>query len=93
MNEFLDKALKGQKLNEKRRELKTHTITIKLVDFTSDKDEPAYDVEVNIDGKATMGGGKKQIFSSRKDDKNTAKKKAEKRIQEILKAIKKIGEE
>jgi len=93
MNEFLDKALTGVELNEKRKELKTHNITVKLVDFSDEKDEPAYDVETNIDGKAVMGGGSKQVFSTQKDGKNGARKKAEKRIQEILSKIKKLGEE
>jgi hypothetical protein len=92
LNEFLERALKDQNknLNEKRKELKTHTVTITLVDFSTDKDEPAFDVETRIDGKPVMGGGSKQVFSTKNPN---AKKQAEARIQEILKKIKKIGEE
>ena len=92
-----------QIVSVKRKELETHKIEIKLVDFTKDKDEPAYDVEVWIDGKPTMGGGSKQLYGvypgkgtkykHQSDTKEEALGKAKDRIKDILSEIKKIGEE
>ncbi len=97
LNEFLEKALKNVVVEAKRKEIRKHTIEIKLVDFSSDKDEPAFDVETWIDGTPVMGGGKKQVFSvSPKGDKMQvikARQSALSRIGDILKQIKKIGEE
>ena len=84
----------------KSRKLETHKIEVKLVDFSADKDEPAYDVEVWIDDKPTMGGGKKQIYgigtkipSYQYPTKEKALKAAKDRVAEILKEYKRIGEE
>jgi len=76
-----------------------HVINIRLRDFTDDKDEPAYDVEVWIDGKPTMGGGDKQIFSliDYEIEANVPKKialnRAIKRFDELTEKIKRFGEE
>jgi hypothetical protein len=84
----------------KRKILQTHTVEIKLVDFSKDKDEPAYDVEVWINGEPTMGGGLKQIYgigietpSYQYPTKGEAFTAASLRIINILAQIKKIGEE
>lgn len=54
----------------KRKEI----ITIHIVDFTKDKDEPAYDVEIYIDGEFKMADG--GVYSTQIDSKKNAKKKA-----------------
>ncbi len=82
----------GDRLQEKRKEIKVHKIEVKLVDFSSDKDEPAFDVETWIDGKPVKGGGSKQIFSTRDGGKANAKKAAEARVAELIKAFTKMGE-
>ena len=83
----------GDRLQEKRKEIKVHKIEVKLVDFSSDKDEPAFDVETWIDGKPVAGGGSKQVFSvPRLGGKDKAKKAAEKRVAELVAAFKKMGE-
>jgi hypothetical protein len=97
MSRVKDSIISDILRTSKRKELETHNVTVKLVDFTSDRDEPAYDVEVNIEGKATMGGGKKQIFSIKREhgfgSKAKALEAAKKRIEEILNQFKKIAEE
>ena len=81
-------------IEEKRKELKTHKIEIKLVDFTTDKDEPAYDIEVNIDGKSMSGGTHKGVVSvPRSGGKAKALKTAEARVKEILDTIAKMAKE
>ena len=87
------------KMAAKGKELEKHIIEIRLRDFTSDKDEPAYDVEVWNNNKTTMGGGKKQLYgigtkyNYQSKTKQEALRKAKDRVQEILKQFKKIGEE
>jgi hypothetical protein len=54
----------------KRKEL----ITVKLVDFTKDKDEPAYDIELFVNGKFIFD--KSAIFSTETEDKKIAYNKA-----------------
>jgi len=79
--------------------MKEHIVNIRLRDFTKDKNEPAYDVEIWIDGKPTMGGGEKQVFSLKDYETNKAIPKkialqrAQVRIVELLAKIKAIGEE
>jgi len=79
--------------------LEEHIIHIRLRDFTKDKDEPAYDVEVWIDNEPTMGGGGRQIFTLTDHEINAkvpnkiALKRAKKRIEELLSKIKTLGEE
>ena len=86
-----------EKISAKGKLIEKHIVEIRLRDFSSDKDEPAYDVEVWIDNKPVMGGGKKQIYSIGTDSYQTTKqealKKARDRVQEILKEFKEIGEQ
>lgn len=42
--------------------VKTRNIKLEIVDWTEDADEPAYDVNVWVDGKAVTGG--KGVFST-----------------------------
>lgn len=42
--------------------VKTKNIRLEIVDWTGDADEPAYDVNVYVDGKAVTGG--KGVFST-----------------------------
>ena len=57
--------------------VKTRNLTLKIVDFTDDnpEDEPAYDVNVYVDGKPVEGG--KGTFSTKNDAPHIALKKAE----------------
>lgn len=92
--DFLMKEIGKEVIEEKRKELKTHKIEIKLVDFTTDKDEPAYDIEVNIDGKSMSGGTYKGVVSvPRSGGKAKALKIAEARVKEILDNIAKLAKE
>lgn len=77
-----------------RKIIEKHNIEILIVDFSKDKDEPAYDVEVWINGKPTMGGKDKQIFgigtehpSYQYPTKEKALTAAKERVQEILKEV------
>ena len=79
--------------------IEEHLINIRLRDFTNDKDEPAYDVEVWIDGKPMMGGGDKQIFCLTDYEikanvpKKIALSRTTKRVNELIQKIKELGEE
>ena len=74
-----------------RKIIESHDVKIMIVDFSKDKDEPAYDVEVWINGKPTMGGKDKQIFgigtkypSYQYPTKEKALAAAKERVKEIL---------
>lgn len=90
-----DLAQKYYRKISKRKEVETHKLEIKLVDFTKDKHEPAYDIEIYIDGKSVSGGTSKGIISLDKydGDKNRALTVAKKRIQEIFKKLERIAKE
>lgn len=76
-----------------RKVLQTHTIKIKLMDFSKDKHTPAYDVEVSINYKPVMGGGKKQIYLTSMRPRGSALNAAQARVRELLAIIKGLGEE
>lgn len=57
----LEKIAKGIISGFWSKAVNTRDIKIQIVDFTNDKDEPAYDVNVYVDGKAVTGG---KVFST-----------------------------
>ncbi len=89
INNEITKAVR--ELTANRNEILTKTISIKLVDFWNDKDEPAIDLEIYIDGEPLTGGT--GVFSANKyKNKQEAINKAKKAIDEIVKTVEKFND-
>jgi hypothetical protein len=67
-----------------RDAVKTRHVKLEIVDWTGDEDEPAYDVNVWIDGKPVTGG--KGVFSA-KGGEEAALRKAEAFMDRLVKAL------
>ena len=58
---------------------------INTVDWTEDEDEPAYDVNVVVNGRPVSGGA--GVFSTRDDDERAARRKAQQFADMLVGAI------